>query len=259
MKPRARPLDRSDPAPLWAQLHDDLVRRLRVGAFADAFPGEHELAGEYGVSRHTVREALRRLRDEGVVEFGRGRRSMVRSTAIEQPLGSLYSLFRVVEDTGMHQRSEVSELRLVTDADVAARLDLDADAELVHLARVRYADDQPLACDRAWLPAELARPLLEADFTHSSLYNELAARCGVQPDGGTERISATTPDPRLRELLGLPRGVACLSIERVGRLGSQAIEFRITEIRGDRYAVTTAWSPRGYRVGAAGREQPGEA
>ena len=56
----ARPLDRGNPLPLWAQLEADLQRRIRAGAFDVRFPGEHELVEEYGISRHTVRDALRR-------------------------------------------------------------------------------------------------------------------------------------------------------------------------------------------------------
>jgi GntR family transcriptional regulator len=246
--------------PLWAQLRDDLVRRVRAGAFPTEFPGELQLVDEYGVSRHTVREAVRRLRDEGLVDAGRGRPSVVRSGAIEQPVGSLYSLFRVVEATGMHQRSDVSAIDLRVDDEVAARLGLAAGSELFHLARVRHADEEPLACDRVWMPADLARPLLDADFTHAALYDELEARCGIRLDGGSERITAITPPADLRALLDLPEGVACLSIERLGTLRGRPVEFRLTDIRGDRYAVTTQWSARGYKVGAAGREssdQPG--
>src|SRR5499427_4290699 len=58
----ARRLDRRSPLPLWAQLRADLRRRLDAGAFDEEFPGELALVEEYGVSRHTVRSALRDLR-----------------------------------------------------------------------------------------------------------------------------------------------------------------------------------------------------
>ena len=236
--------------PLWAQLRDDLVTRVAAGEFPTEFPGELQIADEYGVSRHTVREAVRHLREGGLVAATRGRASVVTRTTIEQPLGSLYSLFKAVEAQGMRQRSEVLAQEIVTDAAVAGRLDLDAGAELFHLARLRYADDEPLACDRVWLPGAVARPLLEADFTHAALYDELAARCDVRLDGGAERITAVRPSPQVRSLLSLPRHVACLTIERTGRLHGHPFEFRITDVRGDCYAVTTDWSTRGYRVGA---------
>ncbi len=111
----ARALDRTSALPLWAQLLEDLRRRLAAGAFERGFPGENDLVGQYEVSRHTVREALRRLRDSGVLESGRGRSTQVRKE-IEQPLGSLYSLFREVEARGMVQASTVLALGLMTRA-----------------------------------------------------------------------------------------------------------------------------------------------
>lgn len=58
---------------LRLQLLTDLRRRLELGAFDDGFPGELALVEEYQVSRHTVREALRVLREEGVLVAARGR------------------------------------------------------------------------------------------------------------------------------------------------------------------------------------------
>ena len=246
----ARPLDRHSPLPLWAQLHDDLTRRLALGAFDEAFPGENELVDTYAVSRHTVREALRRLREAGVLESSRGRMTQVRR-GIEQPVGSLYSLFREVEARGIRQASRVLALRLERDATAAAALGLGADDELFHLERLRLADDEPLAHDRVWLPADLGRPLLEADFTHSALYDQLAARSGVRLTGGRERITAVLPDEATRILLDLPDGEACLRVERTGLLGERTVEHRVTVVRGDRYAVLADWTAKGYTVGAA--------
>jgi GntR family transcriptional regulator len=245
----AHPLDRDSPLPLWAQLQQELTRRLAAGAFDSAFPGELELVEAYGVSRHTVRESLRRLRDAGVLESSRGRVTQVRRS-IEQPLGSLYSLFREVEALGMSQTNEVLALRREHRPEAAAALGLPDDAALVHLERLRLADEEPLAHDRVWLPADLAAPLLLADFTHSALYDELAARCDVRLTGGRERITAARPSIAVQRLLRLPRGQACLRVERTGTFGDRAIEHRVTLVRGDRYAVIADWSPRGYSVGA---------
>ena len=249
----ARPMDRRSALPLWAQLQEDLTRRLAVGAFRSGFPGELELVETYRVSRHTVREALRRLRESGVLESGRGRATRVRRE-IEQPLGGLYSLFREVEARGMVQTSQVLDLSLVSDQAAADALGLEADAPLVHLERLRLADHEPLAHDRVWLPAELAMPLLQADFSHGALYDQLATRCGVRLSAGQERITAVIPPPALRSLLRLPRGQGCLRVERAGRVGARVIEHRITTVRGDRYAVLTQWSAQGYslRADAAG-------
>jgi GntR family transcriptional regulator len=245
------PLDRHSPMPLWAQLQQELTRRLTLGDFDAVFPGEMELVEAYQVSRHTVREALRRLRETGVLESARGRVTQVRH-GIEQPLGSLYSLFREVEARGMRQTSQVLTLRLHRDPTAAAALGLPAQTDLIQLERVRLADDEPLAHDEVWLPAALAMPLLQADFTHAALYDQLATHCDIRVTGGRERITACLPSPTVQALLHLPPGQACLRVERTGTVDTRTVEHRVTQVRGDRYAVIADWSTRrGYTVSAA--------
>jgi GntR family transcriptional regulator len=246
-----RPLDRSSPLPLWAQLQQELTRRLASGGFDAGFPGELDLVEEYDVSRHTVREALRRLRDAGLIGSSRGRGTWVQRTAIEQPLGSLYSLFREVESRGMLQRSDVLRQELVVSEPIAALLGLPAGEKLFFLERVRFADDEPLAHDQVWLPAVLAGGLVRSDFRHAALYDELAARCGIALAGGEERISAIVPAPRERELLSIPRGIACFAIERSGQLRGTTVEHRRTVVRADRFSVVARWTPSGLTLGSA--------
>lgn len=247
---RVHAVDRTSPLPLWAQLQEDLRRRLGTGAFAEHFPTELELVEQYGVSRHTVREALRRLRDSGVLDSARGRGTWIAQHPIEQPLGSLYSLFQEVEKRGMRQRSDVLALRAERNPEAAAKLGLPDDAELVHLERLRWADEEPLAHDRIWLPADLAAPVLDADFTRGGLYDVLASRCGVRLTGGGERITAVVPDKDIRSLLAVRRAVACLFIERTGCLHRRPIEWRTATVRGDRFAVLSDWGRRGNSLRA---------
>lgn len=246
----ARRLDRDSALPLWAQLHDDLHARLQAGEFGAAFPGELALAEQYEVSRQTVREAMRRLRQAGLVVAGRGRRPrLAQDVAIEAPLGAIYSLFASVEQAGLEQRSIVRALDVHADGVVAARLGLEESTPLLRLERLRLAGGAPLALDRVWLPASIAGPLLEADFTHTSLYAELADRCGVRLTGGTEHLHAVVPTDTERRLLGLDGSTAVLVIDRLGCAHGRPVEWRHTLVRGDRFSVRAEFSARtGYRL-----------
>lgn len=245
-----RRLDRSGRRPLWEQVLDDLTRRLGLGEFQHAFPGEHALREEYGVSRHTVREALRRLREAGTVTAARGRLPQVAAdTEIEQPIGALYSLFASVESAALEQLSVVRVLDIRADGVVANRLGLDGSEPLLHLERLRLAGGDPLAVDRVWLPARIARPLLRADFTRTALYDELASRCSVRLTGGHETLRAVVPTAAERRLLGIDEHTAAFAINRLGRAEGTAVEWRQTLVRGDRFSVTAQFSGRGgYRV-----------
>jgi GntR family transcriptional regulator len=238
--------DRRDPVPLWAQVLQDLRRRLEAGEFADGFPTDNQLMAQYDVSRHTVREAVRRLHEAGVVERTRGRGTVVAAASIEQPVGVLYSLFRSIEEQGYTQTSDVLTLEETTEPDAADRLGVDPGAPLVHLARVRRADDTPIAVDELWLPAELARPLLQVDFSHTAVYVELDRLCGIRPTGGWERILPGLASPRERARLGrIPASQPVFVVERFTESAGRPLEFRRSVIRGDQYAFVARWSAHG--------------
>jgi GntR family transcriptional regulator len=243
-------LDRQSPLPLWAQLRDDLRLRVEAGEFADAFPSEMALVDAYGVSRNTVRDALRRLRAEGTVVAGRGRRPRLGDQVeIEQPLGALYSLYASVEAAGLEPTSVVRSLSIRYDRNVAERLGLPSSTPLVHLERLRLANHEPLAIDRVWFPAEIAEPLLAVDFARVGFYDELASRTGIRLTGGRERFRAVIPSRSERSLLGLPPDVAALAIERLGLVRERPVEWRHTIVRGDRFGVVAEFSAGiGYRL-----------
>ena len=231
-------LDRSSPLPLWAQLLDDLHRRLREGEFTERFPTDQELVDSYAVSRQTAREAVRHLREEGVVERQRGRGTRVRLGELRQPMGTLYSLFRAVEASGGDQSNVVRALDVRTDPVAAAQLDCDPETPLVYLERLRLVEGEPLALERAWLPASVAHPLLEVDFTRTALDEQLARRCGVVAASAEEHARAVTPTPSDCRLLAVRKGAPALSIDRLTRDAvDRPFEWRRSVMRGDRYVL----------------------
>lgn len=234
--------------PLWQQVLDDLESRIASGDITDRFPTDRELTEHYGVSRHTVREAVRRLGSRGLVSRVRGRGSVLRDDPLTQPLGGLNSLFQAVEEQGIPQHSDVLALGVVRDADAALRLGLPPRAELVILERLRHAGDEPLAHDRVWLPADLGRHLLDVDFTHTALYDELRRRAGVRLTGVDEALEPVVPDAAQRQLLGLGPDEALLEVRRLGHSGDRVVEYRVTLIRGQRFVYTSSWRADGVGV-----------
>ncbi len=239
--------DRSSPLPLWAQVEADLRRRLDEGEFdSGRFPTDLELVTDYDVSRHTVREAIRHLNQAGVLKRERGKGTVVNKSEFEQSLGTLYSLFQSVESGGVEQTSDVLELEVVVDPSVAARLELDADVELVHLSRVRNAGGEPLAVDRSWVPATAkTKKLLKVDWTHTALYDELRRLGAPVPNQGWERLTPVIPSADDRKKLGLGKIDAAFHLDRLGMADGTPVEWRTTVIRGDRYRFVADWSSGG--------------
>jgi GntR family transcriptional repressor for pyruvate dehydrogenase complex len=68
---------------------DRIQRAIKSGAYGvdERLPTEHALAAEFQVSRPVVRDALQRLRDQGLIYSRRGAGSFVREQGIREPLG----------------------------------------------------------------------------------------------------------------------------------------------------------------------------
>ena len=68
---------------------DRIQRAIKSGAYGvdERLPAEHTLASEFQVSRPVVRDALQRLRDQGLIYSRRGAGSFVRDQGLREPLG----------------------------------------------------------------------------------------------------------------------------------------------------------------------------
>lgn len=244
-----RPLERVPGRALWMQLEADLRDRVDRGEFDQGFPSEWDLVRQYCVSRHTVREALRRMRESGVVDTSKGRTSSVGRPILEQPLGSIDLLFRAVEASGVEQRSTVRALEVRRDPAIASMLAASPDEDLVFIERLRLAGEEPLALDRSWLPSDVGGALLDGRFERTTLYAELKRLTGIELTGGVDQVHAVTPDPATRRVLRVPAGVALLVVTRVGCFRGRPVELRESLIRGDRFGLTAAWpGDAGYRL-----------
>lgn len=86
--------------PLGEVVLDRMSKAIKSGVYApdERLPTEHDLAAEFQVSRPVIREALKKLRDQGLIYSRQGAGSFVRQTGLRQPLG-----FGAVENvTGLH-------------------------------------------------------------------------------------------------------------------------------------------------------------
>lgn len=227
---------------MWQRIRRDLEVRLASGEFDGRFPTDRELVEEYQASRHTVREAVRGLQESGLITRRRGVGSIRTPESFAQPLGTIYSLFQSIEDTGVKQTSVVVTQEERHSERAAKVLDLPVDAPLFFLERTRLAGGQPLAVDEVWLPMSLAAPLMEANFSHTALYWELQTRCNLVPEEGVEQSRPVALDRATAVRLGLEEGDPAFEIDRRTWAKDRPLEWRVSVVRGDRYAFRAEWS-----------------
>lgn len=237
-------LDASDPLPLWAQLASQLRRRLSSGEFDERFPTEVELAGAFSVSRATVREAIRRLRGEGLLEARRGSGTFVVNRQLDAPILGTAGLAQAITAAGLVEASKVLRVEQGPAGEVAARaLGLKTHQSVQWVERLRYADGEPLALDWSALALDATerRNFLGGDLNQGSLYGLLEERCRLRITGGREQLRAVACAPAERKLLHPGREEGVLEVERVAYAGDRAVEWRRSLVRGRGYVLNATW------------------
>ncbi|HEY8416054.1 MAG TPA: GntR family transcriptional regulator [Thermaerobacter sp.] len=263
--------DRNSPVPLYLQIKEWMLEEIRTGRWPHRYklPAEEELAPAIGVSRGTLRRAIRELVAEGVLEQIHGKGTFVTGQGIEQPLAQRLAAFsELLEERGIPYSTRVLRQEVtIPEPRVASLLGLSPDEPAVFLARIRLVASRPVAYMENYVPRRLAPGLEEVDFTRHGLFATLEQRYGLALAWGHRSFEALAADDRRAEYLDLPPGAPVFYIQQVVYLADGTpVEYSDVWLRGDRFRLSAvvrrrAWTARGRGspAGAAvqGREAPG--
>jgi GntR family transcriptional regulator len=215
-------VSRQDIRPLYKQVKDRLLELLADGSVPPMgkLASERELVERYGVSRITVRQAMRELVSEGHLRShpGKGFYSTGRSSAQAFELELLRSFTATAERHGLRPGSRLISGKLVpADDKLAESLQVRAGDPVVSLRRLRLLDGNPVALAQDWIEAALVPGLLDLDWQQNnrSLYSELRTRFGLVPDRGATVLSARLALKDEADLLELERRAAVLTVEQI--------------------------------------------
>ncbi len=226
--------------PLYHRIENDLKNKIFSGHYkiGDMLPSERELIEIYKVSRLTAREAVSRLANQGLVEKIQGKGTYVSTPQRENRMGSLFSGGEEILMRDYEISTKVLDLRIMTpDAIVSKNLDLKNNTEkVVYLERLRFANDNPVALIKSYLPQQAVPGLELVDFTNKSLYKTLEESYRMQLYDANEIIEAVKADARSAELFKIKRGTALLFNHRTVRLLDRSvIEYETVMYRSDIY------------------------
>jgi DNA-binding GntR family transcriptional regulator len=174
----------------------------------DMLPTYAELAASVGVSLITVRRALDELERAGKVRRHQGLGTfLARPRIVTEPTraGSLLTTLGG-EEPGQTLATRVLEmLRGLPSPDVARALRIRADAHVWRLRRLRMIDGQPAVVETSIIPVALAPDLdQQVGRLDGSLYDLLAAECGLEDEYEEQYLEVVLPGPEERRLLTIP-------------------------------------------------------
>ncbi|SFP49735.1 GntR family transcriptional regulator [Amycolatopsis arida] len=215
----------------------DLLEALPAGS---PIPTERALAGEFNVSRTTVRQALADLTVEGRLHRVQGKGTFAAEPKLAQRL-QLSSYTEDMRAQGREPSSKLLELEeRVAEPELAKLLGVRAGAKVLRLRRLRLANAEPMALETTHLPMARFRGLRKHLSAGASLYAVLRDHYGVEMERAEETIETALAGPQEAELLGADVGMPMLLLSRhsFGTDG-RPVEFARSIYRGDRYKFVT--------------------
>lgn len=228
--------------PLYYQLATVLREKILARQYKpeEQLPTEAELVEDYGVSRITVRQAMGKLEDEGLIrrEAGRGtfvtdRRPTEGTLELDQSIDELISMGRATS-VELLQLEEVE-----ASVEAAAELGLEAGVPLVRCQRLRKHEGRPYCYIINLLPREIGERIDRRAWTRGSVLQHIEEDLGIPLRIAQQRLRAVLADVRLARWLDTRIGAPLLRVDYVIRTDrGLPVEKAELYYRGDVYSFT---------------------
>jgi DNA-binding GntR family transcriptional regulator len=219
-------LDHTSPVPLYHQAARLLEEAIEDGRLprGTKLESELDLAEQLGISRPTMRAAIKQLVDKGLLIRRRGIGTTVAPRPVRRAV-ALTSLYDDLKREGREPRTRVLALEeVLCPPDVAEHLGLEPTAPVLRFERLRIAGSDPIALMHNVVPAGLLE-LGRGDLERTGLYDVFREN-GITPHVATQQVGARKAGAEEAELLEIEPGDPVLTMTRVAYdTGGRPIEY----------------------------------
>ncbi|GDW95497.1 GntR family transcriptional regulator [Escherichia coli] len=264
--------------PLYRQIADRIREQITCGELkpGDALPTESALQTEFGVSRVTVRQALRQLVEQQILESIQGSGTYVKEERVNYDIFQLTSFDEKLSDRHVETHSEVlifevipadnflqqqlqiseqddeklSDRHVETHSEVLIfevipadnflqqQLQISEQDRVWHVKRVRYRKQKPVALEETWMPLALF-PDLTWQVMENSKYHFIEEVKKMVIDRSEQEIIPLMPTEEMSRLLNISQTKPIL--EKVSRgylVDGQVFEYSRNAFNTDDYKFT---------------------
>jgi phosphonate metabolism transcriptional regulator PhnF len=228
---------KSDGIAFYRQISEHLLQKIEDGEYepGSRLPTEADLGKQYGVNRHTAREALKKLKNDGVVFSVKGKGNFVSDSKIRYRVSKKVHFTNSILDAGMTPGTElIGATQTAADEFQASKLSIEIGEPVLTLNMLRFANGIPLMIAFSQLPSHRFIGLGEKMKSSPSLYGVLREEFGVEPSRYESVFESVMPDERDMRLLQIPPGVPLLLVRSTARdQHGTTCEYCETRMRGD--------------------------
>lgn len=230
------------PVPYYLQVTNALRDQILGGALTahDQMPSETQMIELFGVSRITIRQALKALENEGLVIKVHGKGTFVSKPRAMQTLTRLQSFGEAMLPQGHLIQSKLIAVKSVTPSqDVADKLGLARGESAIEITRVRYLNRIATAYERSYFAAQLGARMAKEDLSRKDMLLVIENDYGIALGHADLVLGASPASDDQARLLGIEAGSPMLHIERLTHSArGEPLIFEHLFHRGDTFRYT---------------------
>lgn len=226
--------------PMYIKIHNKIKRDIEnhIYKVGDRIPAERQLAVKFGVSRMTLRQAIKTLEDEGILERRLGSGTYVASQKVQEKMSGIMSFTEITKANGQTPSSKLISYQIGQPSlSEKERLQLDAGVDVLRMERIRYADESPICYEVVTIPYYLVKNDSKENIS-THLYETLD-RNGYEIGRVTEHISAAIANENDARLLNARKGEALITRRQVTELADgKPFEYTRARYVAERFEFT---------------------
>ncbi|SNX53191.1 GntR family transcriptional regulator [Thermoanaerobacterium sp. RBIITD] len=207
----------SDKKPLYELALNKMEELIKTGVWKEGIklPSEASLSKEFGISRATLREAMRIMEDEGLIAKQQGVGTFVRKRpVIRSGLEELFSVTALIKRQGMKPGTkDFTFYRLPAIESEARNLKLATGEEIYKVERVRTADDIPVVYCIDRLPVEILRDNFSG--FEQSMFAYLEKEHNIKITYAISNIKVVRHDAIIEKKLNVGENSSILLLEQI--------------------------------------------
>ncbi len=227
--------------PMYIKIHNKIKRAIEDKKYTvgERIPAERQLAARFNVSRMTLRQAIKTLEDEGILERRLGSGTYVASQKVQEKMSGVMSFTQITRANGQVPSSKLISYRVTKPSlSEKEKLKLEDTDDVLRMERIRFADEVPICYEVVAIPAELIKDFSKSDIS-SSLYQTLEKKGGYQISSVTENIGAAVASENDARLLSIRKGEALVTRRQVTLLNHEIpFEYTRASYVADRFEFT---------------------
>ncbi len=237
---RKRPVRSTGAAPIYVQVAEILSQEIQsLQGVYSALPSEGDLARQFGVSRVTIRNALKQLETRGAIYSEQGR-GYFTTTSRMRGVSGFHSFTSEVRRLGGVPGSTLLDFTTNAHLPDAFRkhLQVDGSEAFIAVRRLRSIDGRPVALEDAYLPMAMYPEASRVMFQDGSLYDRMSGSWGISPAWADALFEPVAASAEEAVHLDIPAGEPVLAVWRVTATDTdQVCEYVRSVYRGDGFML----------------------